>query len=124
MAHDGETTPRASPGALETGYFLGIVAGEGHFGGDGRQPQLTIRMHTRHQGLFAWLTRTFPGGRLYGPYEHGGRSYYQWMARGACLADEIVPLVWNHLDLLDDHVRTRFQDMCLRYGLREPSQAP
>ena len=24
----------------------------------------------------------FPDPRLYGPYHHGGRSYYQWMARG------------------------------------------
>ena len=27
----------------------------------------------------------FPRTKLYGPYHHGGRSYYQWMARGRAL---------------------------------------
>jgi hypothetical protein len=104
-------------GDLETGFFLGLVAGEGHFGGDGRQPQVTLRMHTRHQQLFYWLEDTFPGSRLYGPYSHGGRNYYQWMARGPVLREVIGPLVARHRNLLDDHVRGRFDDMCERYGL-------
>ena len=35
----------------------------------------------------------FPDAKLYGPYAHGGRSYYQWMARGRYLRDFIVPLL-------------------------------
>jgi hypothetical protein len=103
--------------ALAVGYLLGLLAGEGHFGGDGRQAQVTLRMHTRHEKIFRWLESTFPGGRLYGPYHHGGRDYYQWMARGPFLRETLVPLVSAHLDLLDDYVVARFRQMCDRYGL-------
>jgi hypothetical protein len=103
--------------ALAAGYLLGLLAGEGHFGGDGRQAQVTLRMHTRHEKLFRWLESTFPGGRLYGPYHHGGRDYYQWMARGPFLRETLVPLVAAHLELLDDYVAARFRQMCERYGL-------
>jgi hypothetical protein len=110
---------------LAAGYLLGLLAGEGHFGGDGRQPQVTLRMHTRHEKLFRWLEATFPGGRLYGPYHHGGRDYFQWMARGPFLRETLVPLVAAHEGLLDDYVARRFRDMCERYGLTAgPPPAP
>ena len=62
---------------FEIGYFVGILVGEGHFGGDGRQPQISLRMHTDHERLFRWLEAHFPNAKLYGPYHHGGRSYFQ-----------------------------------------------
>ena len=34
--------------AFETGLLVGLLVGEGHFGGDGRQPHVTLRMHTDH----------------------------------------------------------------------------
>ena len=34
---------------FQRGLLLGILIGEGHFGGDGKQPHVTLRMHTRHQ---------------------------------------------------------------------------
>jgi len=74
-------------------------------------------MHTRHEKLFRWLERTFPGARLYGPYHHGGRSYFQWMARGRYLREVIVPLVAANLDLLDEPTRARFETMVSRYGI-------
>src|SRR5713226_9271856 len=103
------------PRALAIGYLLGLLAGEGHFGGDGRQPQVTLRMHTRHEGIFRWLQRTFPGGALYGPYHHGGRSYYQWMARGRYLREVLAPLIDRHRRLLDEHTQGRFLAMCGNY---------
>lgn len=104
---------------FEVGYLIGLLVGEGHFGGDGRQPQVTLRMHVRHEALFAWLLRTFPGGRLYGPYNHGGREYYQWMVRGPYLRDELVPLLDRHLKpQLDAHAHQRFLDMKERYATR------
>jgi hypothetical protein len=73
--------------------LVGLLVGEGSFGGDGRAPQVTLRMHIRHEALFEWLVETFPGSKLYGPYHHGGRSYYQWMARGEYLRETLVPIL-------------------------------
>jgi hypothetical protein len=111
---DGETT--ASP--FDVGVLVGVLIGEGHFGGDGRQPHITLRMHVRHEPLFRWLLSRFPGGRLYGPYHHGGRSYYQWMARGAFLRETLVPLLDRHLTPeLDVQAWSRYGAMKTRYRL-------
>lgn len=114
---------------FEEGVLLGLLIGEGHFGGDGRQPQVTLRMHVRHQALFEWIERSFPGGRLYGPYNHDGRRYFQWMARGAFLRDELVPLLERGLAPdLDDHAWQRFLRMRTTYtrqlGPAPPPPAP
>jgi hypothetical protein len=111
--------PRAGPlDDFEAGFLLGVLVGEGHFGGDGRQPQVTLRMHTDHEALFRWLVERVPGSRLYGPYHHGGRSYYQWMARGACLRDTLLPLLSARLTPdLDQRTWRRFQRMRADYGL-------
>ena len=103
---------------FEVGLFIGVLIGEGHFGGDGRQPQITVRMHTDHERLFRWLGRAFPGGKLYGPYAHGGRNYYQWMVRGPYLREAVVPLLDRHLlHSLDEKAYRRYQEMKARYGL-------
>jgi hypothetical protein len=121
------------PTQFEAGFLVGLLAGEGHFGGDGRQPHVTLRMHVRHEAIFRWLERTFPGGRLYGPYHHAGRNYYQWMARGPFLRDELVPLLDRFLSpSLDRHSFDRFQLMKAHYpqlagdpaGREEPAAAP
>lgn len=112
---------------FEEGMLVGLLIGEGHFGGDGRQPHVTLRMHERHEALFRWIDRTHPGGRLYGPYEHGGRRYYQWMARGAYLRDELVPMLRRTLSPpLDRYAYARFMAMCERYArqLGDPDRAP
>lgn len=106
------------------GFLVGILVGEGHFGGDGRRPQVTVRMHTRHERLFRWLEAHVPGSRLYGPYHHGGRHYFQWMARGRCLREVVAPLVKRHEHLLDDYVRERFEAMCTRYDVDSGSVNP
>ena len=104
------------PTQFDLGFLIGLLVGEGHFGGDGRQAQVTLRMHVRHEAIFRWLERTFPGGRLYGPYHHGGRDYLQWMVRGPYLRDELVPILdrWLSPDL-DRHSFDRFQLMKARY---------
>jgi hypothetical protein len=105
------------PSAFELGVLVGVLVGEGHFGGDGRQPQITLRMHVRHERLFRWLLRTF-GGRLYGPYHHAGRSYFQWMARGTALRERLVPLLDGAaLEALDAPAAERYSRMKERYRL-------
>lgn len=104
---------------FETGLLIGLLIGEGHFGGDGRQPQVTLRMHVRHAALFHWIERTFPGGRLYGPYSHDGRNYYQWMARGQFLREVLYPVLERSLsESLDTHSRSRFDAMRERYAVQ------
>ena len=102
---------------FDQGLVVGLLIGEGSFGGDGKQPQVTLRMHVRHEAIFRWLIDRFPDSRLYGPYHHGGRSYYQWMARGSVLVRDILPLLEHHLDPdLDGHAADRLVQMCDRYA--------
>jgi hypothetical protein len=112
-----------SPEPSELGFLVGLLVGEGSFGGDGRQPQITLRMHVRHHDLFLRLVELVPGSRLYGPYDHGGRRYYQWMVRGAPLRDDVVPVLRQVEHLMDDHTRARFAVMCRRYRIGEVPRA-
>jgi hypothetical protein len=101
---------------LERGIVVGLLIGEGSFGGDGKQPQVTLRMHVRHEAVFRWLADRFPDTRVYGPYTHGGRSYFQWMARGRALVRDVLPLLEEELHGdLDGHAAQRLQEMCERY---------
>ena len=110
---------------FDRGFLIGLLIGEGSFGGDGKQPQVTLRMHTRHERLFRWLISTFPTTRLYGPYHHGGRSYFQWMARGSALVSEVLPLLDPELvERHDAHAAARLRAMSERYaGYIEREQA-
>jgi hypothetical protein len=102
---------------FDRGFLVGLLIGEGSFGGDGKQPQVTLRMHTRHEALFQWLMARFPRAKLYGPYNHGGRSYYQWMARGRTLVEDLLPLLEAEINAgLDAHAAERFEEMCQRYA--------
>lgn len=113
------------PTDFEEGLLVGVLVGEGHFGGDGRQPHVTLRMHERHAPLFRWIERAVPGGRLYGPYDHGGRRYYQWMARGPFLRDVLVPILQRRLTpAVDAYAYGRFEAMRLHYQRQlEPAPA-
>ncbi len=102
---------------FDRGVLVGLLVGEGSFGGDGRQPQVVLRMHVRHEQIFRWLQARFPGCRLYGPYDHSGRHYYQWMARGRALVEELLPLLDPaEVDLIDAHAAARIRTMCERYA--------
>ena len=100
---------------FEEGVIAGILIGEGSFGGDGKQPQVTL--HVRHESLFRWLVARLPRSRLYGPYGHGGRSYYQWMARGAALVEDLLPVLEAHVSPeLDAYAAGRLEAMRERYA--------
>ena len=101
---------------FDRGFFLGLLVGEGSFGGDGKQPQITLRMHTRHEALFTWLADRFPRTKVYGPYHHGGRSYLQWMARGRTLVEDVLPLLDpERVRELDAHAGERLEVMLTNY---------
>jgi len=111
------TVPTNAPTQVDIGILVGLLIGEGHFGGDGRIPHVTLRMHVRHERMFRWLEATF-GGRLYGPYHHSGRHYFQWMARGEYLRSTLVPLLDAYLrPELDGHAWQRYRAMKERYRL-------
>jgi hypothetical protein len=102
---------------FERGLVVGLLIGEGSFGGDGKQPQVTLRMHVRHEALFRWLVERFPATRLYGPYHHGGRSYYQWMARGGTLVHDLLPLLEAEIDdQVDGYAAARLASMREKYA--------
>jgi hypothetical protein len=101
----------------DEGIVVGLLIGEGHFGGDGKQPQVTLRMHVRHEALMRWLADRFPGSRLYGPYHHGNRHYFQWMSRGEALVSELLPILEQHVTpALDGHAFDRLIEMTERYA--------
>jgi len=102
---------------FDRGVIVGLLIGEGSFGGDGKQPQVTLRMHVRHEAVFKWLVQRIPDSRLYGPYHHGGRSYYQWMARGRTLVRDLLPLLEQELHRdIDAHAADRLDTMRTRYA--------
>jgi hypothetical protein len=102
---------------FDQGLLAGVLLGQGSFGGDGKQPQITLRMHTRHEALFRWLMERFPRTRLYGPYHHGERSYYQWMARGQALVEDVLPVLEAGLTAdVDGYAASRLAEMRERYA--------
>lgn len=102
---------------FEVGVVVGVLIGEGSFGGDGRQPQITLKMHVRHERLLRWLTERFPRTRLYGPYSYDGRTFYQWMARGRALVEDVLPYLDQDLvEDLDQHAGARLRAMRERYA--------
>jgi len=112
----GTTTGPCTP-SYEDGLLVGLLIAAGHLGGDARQPQVTLRMHLRHRDLFRWLLRQVPGSRLYGPYHHGGRAYFQWMVRGPAIRDRLLPLLEEaRLSEIDPPTHERLKRMRERYG--------
>jgi len=97
--------------------IIGLLVGQGSFGGDGRQPHVMLKMHVRHEALLRWLEARVPGSRLYGPYDHGGRRYFQWMARGPALVDQLLPILEAHIGpQLDEPAHERLTTMTERYA--------
>lgn len=80
---------------FDLGYALGLIVGQGSFTGDRRQPSLEVKLHRRDLEVLEHLARVF-GGRIFGPYVHGGRSLYAYMLRGRELKDAL-PLIHRHL---------------------------
>lgn len=109
--------------AFSLGYAMGLIVGEGSFTGDRQQPSLEIRMHRRDLEPLESVRRVL-GGRIFGPYAHGGRSQYVYMLRGRELK-EALPIIQQHLPaswkrIQFDAWRTKYSDYLER---PQPSQA-
>lgn len=104
----------------QKGFILGLLIGEGHFGGDGKQPQIALLMRVRHLPVLQWVHRMLPGGQLYGPYYYSGRRSYQLVFRHSYLRQVVVPMLqrlpWCQVD---PHSYGRFLAMVERYGMRD-----
>ena len=101
----------------DRGLIAGILMSEGSFGGDGKQPHVILRKHVRHESLMRWLVERLPRSRLYGPYHHADRSYYQWVARGPALVEDLLPVLDELVVAeLDAHAAGRLQEMRERYA--------
>ena len=101
---------------FEIGVLTGLFSAEGSFGGDGRQPQLTLKLHPRRQPLADWLLETVEGSRLHGPYESGGRGWLQWSTRGKALV-MLLEQIEEPICRLDAHAASRIEAMRSRYRL-------
>jgi len=55
-------------------YCLGLIVGEGGFTHHRRVPVLSAKLHQDDPEPLEALRLAF-GGRIHGPYEHGGRRY-------------------------------------------------
>lgn len=77
------------------GYAMGLIVAEGSFTGDRQQPSLEVKMHRRDVEPLDLLQKTL-GGRIFGPYAHGGRNLYAYMLRGRELK-QALPVIQAHL---------------------------
>jgi hypothetical protein len=95
------------------GYALGLLAAEGSFTGDRNQPSVELKLHRRDVAPLEHLQRTF-GGKIFGPYDHGGRHVYAYMLRGADLRRALpviesrLPASWKRTQL--DAWRSRYAE--------------
>ena len=108
---------------FDLGYAMGLIVGEGSFTGDTKQPSLEIRMHRRDLEPLECVQRLL-GGRIFGPYTHGGRNLYVYMLRGQQLKDAL-PILQEHLPR--SWKRIQFETWRSRYNefleRPQPSQA-
>src|SRR3954470_9500090 len=101
----------------DKGIVARLLIAEGSFGGAGGQPQVTLKMHIRHERLLRWLVDRFPRAQLFEPYEHGDRVFFQWMARGRALVQDVLPVLQDAgFAALDDHAAERLSRMQERYA--------
>ncbi len=100
---------------IQRGFILGFFTGQGSFGGDGRSPHLTLRMHTKHKALLEKLATLIPGSQIYGPYINGSREYLQWMLRGDDLANVVNQGIFEDLKEWDESSYLRYREMVDTY---------
>ena len=109
------TLPSVELTEQERGIVIGLLVGQGSFGGDGKAPHVILKMHVRHERLMRWLAARFPRSKLYGPYHHGDRHFFQWVARGPALVVDLLPLL-EDAARLDAYAAERIEAMQVNYA--------
>jgi hypothetical protein len=112
---DGSIVGVGALSSIERGFVLGFFTGQGSFGGDGRNPHLTLRMHTKHKALLEKLATLIPGSQIFGPYSHANREYLQWMLRGDDLAKVVQAGLFEDLKVWDESSYLRYREMVDTY---------
>lgn len=100
---------------FDLGYVLGLLIGEGYFGGGNRESSasIVVTLHADDpQPLFALAGLL--GGRLYGPYHSNGRRSLTWKATGPD-ARRIARLIGPCFP--PSRKRDQFVTWALRYGI-------
>jgi hypothetical protein len=80
---------------FDLGYAMGLIVAEGSFTGDREQPSVELKSHRKDVEPLEHLQRVL-GGRIFGPYAHGGRHLYAYMLRGSALKNAL-PTFERHL---------------------------
>ncbi|MBX6331932.1 MAG: hypothetical protein IRY91_08795 [Gemmatimonadaceae bacterium] len=80
---------------FDRGFVIGLLVGGGSFTADREQPALSIKLNARDPEPLRRLEMLL-GGKVFGPYNHGGRHYYVWHLRGSQLR-AAIPLFRDNL---------------------------
>jgi hypothetical protein len=91
---------------------MGLIVGEGSFTGDRQQPSLELKLHRRDVEPLEHLQRTL-GGKIFGPYAHGGRTSFAYMLRGRELR-LALPTLSEHLP--QSWKRVQFEEWRAKYS--------
>lgn len=91
---------------------MGLLACAGSFTGDRQQPSVEVKLHRRDYDALEHLRHTL-GGRIFGPYTHGGRNACAYMLRGRALR-AALPLIEQHLPA--GWKRVQFEEWRTRYA--------
>ena len=107
---------------FERGAVLVRFVDKANFSGDGKQAQVTLRLH-HAEGDLAWLLARLPPGHLYGPYEYtykdgGVRRFYQLMYRGVNIREDLLPFLEEHdWASIAPEAHAKYLEMRRRYRL-------
>ena len=101
---------------FELGFLIGMTMAEGSFTGDRTQPAFQIKHRDDNPEPIRRIHRIV-GGVVYGPYNHGQRSYHLLLVRG--------PALWNLTSVFDEHLpssrrRDQFQVWWEKYQAKLP----
>ncbi len=93
---DGETIcadGRTELSEFERGVVVGLLIGEGPFGGDGKQPQMTLRMHVRHEAPLSLARGALPASPPLRPLRPRRPQLLPVDGARPALVEDVLPLL-------------------------------